>query len=79
MTGVNNIKYTAEFGNGVSGTIGLDEPVVFNRAYVYNLSTGLNFAGLSGSAYAGDRAPDVVGNIRVDQAWGLFQISGAVH
>jgi hypothetical protein len=23
--------------------------------------------------------PDFVGNIRVDQAWGLFQISGAVH
>jgi hypothetical protein len=25
------------------------------------------------------RAPDIVGNIRVDQAWGLFQISGAAH
>ena len=24
-------------------------------------------------------APDVVGNIRVDQAWGLFQISAAAH
>ena len=24
-------------------------------------------------------APDFVGNIRIDQAWGLFQISGAVH
>ena len=24
-------------------------------------------------------APDIVGNIRVDQAWGLFQISAAVH
>ena len=23
--------------------------------------------------------PDLVGNIRVDQAWGLFQISGALH
>ena len=23
--------------------------------------------------------PDIVGNIRVDQAWGLFQISGALH
>jgi hypothetical protein len=23
--------------------------------------------------------PDLVGNIRIDQAWGLFQISGAVH
>jgi hypothetical protein len=24
-------------------------------------------------------APDLVGNIRVDQAWGLFQVSGALH
>ena len=31
VTGVNNIQYTAQFGNGVSGTIGLDDPTVFNR------------------------------------------------
>ena len=24
-------------------------------------------------------SPDIVGNIRVDQAWGLFQISAAAH
>ena len=79
VTGVNNIQYTANFGNGVSGTIGLDDPVVFNRTAVYNLSQGLSFAGTSGNAYGGDWAPDVVGNIRVDQAWGLFQISAAAH
>jgi Porin subfamily len=79
VTGVNNIQYTANFGNGVSGTIGLDDPVVFNRTSVYNLSTGLSFAGTSGNTYAGVHAPDVVGNIRVDQAWGLFQISAAAH
>jgi hypothetical protein len=79
VTGVNNIQYTAQFGNGVSGTIGLDDPVVFNRTAVYNLGYGLNATGNGGNAYAGVRAPDVVGNIRVDQAWGLFQISGALH
>jgi hypothetical protein len=31
------------------------------------------------NAYGGVHAPDVVGNIRVDQAWGLFQLSGALH
>ena len=31
------------------------------------------------NAYAGVHAPDVVGNIRVDQAWGLFQVSAAAH
>src|SRR6266704_307808 len=39
VTGVNNIQYTAQFGNGVSGTIGLDDPVVFNRTSVANLTT----------------------------------------
>src|ERR1700694_2834877 len=41
VTGVNNIQYTAQFGNGVSGTLGLDDPSLFNRTAVYNLSTGL--------------------------------------
>jgi len=79
VTGVNNIQYTAQFGNGVSGSIGLDDPTVFNRTAVYNLSTGLNATGAGGNAYAGVHSPDIVGNIRVDQAWGLFQISGAAH
>src|SRR6476620_4280083 len=78
-TGVNNIQYTAQFGNGVSGTIGLDDPVVWDRTALYNLSTGLNAVGVTGNAYDGMHAPDIVGNIRVDQAWGLFQISAAAH
>jgi hypothetical protein len=78
-TGTNNIQYTAQFGNGVSGSIGLDDPLGFNRTNVFNLATGLNAAGVTGHAYAGVHAPDIVGNIRVDQAWGLFQISAAAH
>jgi hypothetical protein len=79
VTGVNNIQYTAQFGNGVSGTIGLDDPSVYNRTSVSNLSVPLSALGVNGNAYAGVHAPDVVGNIRVDQAWGLFQISAAAH
>jgi Porin subfamily len=79
VTGVNNIQYTAQFGNGVSGTIGLDDPTVFNRTSVVNLSTGLNAVGVGGNAYGGAQAPDIVGNIRIDQAWGLFQVSAAAH
>jgi hypothetical protein len=30
-------------------------------------------------SYAGNKAPDVVGNIRIDQAWGSAQIMGALH
>jgi Porin subfamily len=89
VTGVNNIQYTAQFGNGVSGTIGLDDPTVFNRTAIYNLATGaaapglapggVSAAGVAANAYGGVNMPDVVGNIRVDQAWGLFQVSAALH
>ena len=80
-TGVNNIQYTAQFGNGVSGTIGLDDPTVWNRTAVYNLSipAAIGAAGTGSNAYAGVHSPDIVGNIRVDQAWGLFQLSAAAH
>jgi Porin subfamily len=76
---VNNIQYTAQFGNGVSGTISLDDPTVFNRTAVTNLSIPLTSTLGATNDYAGVHAPDVVGNIRIDQAWGLFQISGALH
>jgi hypothetical protein len=79
VTGVNNIQYTAQFGNGVSGSIGLDDPSQFNRTSVLNLSVAGNALGAGAFAYAGTHAPDIVGNIRVDQAWGLFQISAAAH
>jgi hypothetical protein len=77
--GVNNIQYTAQFGNGISASIGLDDPTVWDRTAVYNLALPLNATLNSGNAYAGVHAPDVVGNIRIDQAWGLFQISAAAH
>src|SRR6195256_4301999 len=64
VTGTNNIQYTAQFGNGVSGTIGLDDPLAYNRAVVIDLAnnhlpviipggSALTFQGLSGNAYAG--------------------------
>ena len=39
----------------------------------------LNANGAGANAYAGVHTPDIVGNIRIDQAWGLFQLSGALH
>ncbi|WOH48690.1 porin [Bradyrhizobium sp. sBnM-33] len=80
-TGVNNIQYTAEFGNGVSASIGLDDPIVWDRTAVYNLSipSAIGANGTGSNAYAGVHAPDIVGRIRVDQAWGLFQLSAAAH
>jgi hypothetical protein len=79
VTGVNNIQYTAQFGNGVSATIGLDDPTVFHKTSVQNLSLGVNANGNGTNTYGGIVAPDIVGNIRVDQAWGLFQLSAGAH
>ena len=80
-SGPNNIQYMAEFGNGISATIGLDDPTVWDRTAVYNLSIpgAIGANGTGSNAYAGTHAPEVVGNIKVDQAWGLFQISAAAH
>jgi hypothetical protein len=80
-SGPNNIQYMAQFGNGVSATIGLDDPTVWDRTAVYNLSLpgAIGANGTGSNAYAGTHAPDIVGNIRVDQAWGLLQFSAAAH
>ncbi|MDE5458960.1 porin [Bradyrhizobium sp. CSA112] len=77
--GLNNIQYQAQFGNGVSATIGLDDPLSYQRTNLWNLANGLDPIGNGTNAYAGAFMPDVVGNIRIDQAWGLFQVSGALH
>src|SRR6516225_8001735 len=51
-----------------------------------NISSGIAFTGSAnpflyamGTSYAGEYAPDFVGRVRVDQAWGLFQFSAAAH
>jgi hypothetical protein len=100
VTGINNVQYTAQFGNGVSLTFGVDD----SSANDFNRTQLLNAAGIVGSStaaaqnggwglygapssvvtavgtgYTGTYVPDFVGNIRVDQAWGVFQLSGAAH
>ena len=41
--------------------------------------SNLNAPGLSTGDYAGHSVPDIVGSLRVDQAWGSAQIAGALH
>ncbi|WP_024521090.1 porin [Bradyrhizobium sp. Tv2a-2] len=79
ITGVNNIQYQAQFGSGVSATIGLEDPTQYDRTPLYNLALGIGASGLGTNAYEGWVWPDLNGNIRVDQAWGLFQLSGSLH
>jgi len=78
-TGAKNIQYTAQFGSGFSATIGLDDPNELSRTNILNTSVALSAVGTPTNAYAGNHMPDVSGNVKVDQAWGLFQLSGQLH
>jgi porin-like protein len=74
------VGYTAQFGNGFSASLAGE---MRRNTLIVNanngLSTGTGLFGAPGSAYGGFQAPDVVGNLRVDQAWGSAQIMAAGH
>ncbi len=85
--------YTAQFGNGLSATIAAEERRVTQiidetptaggtlAPGAFDIATAAPVAGLQAGAgaYGGFQMPDIVGNLRVDQAWGSAQIMGALH
>jgi len=78
--GVNNIQYTYQFGNGISASVGIDQQEQIDRIGLMNIGvSNANIMGVYTNAYAAPTAPDVVGNVRLDQAWGLVQFSAAAH
>ncbi|HWW46518.1 MAG TPA: porin [Xanthobacteraceae bacterium] len=83
VTGINQFAYTAQFGNGVSASISLEDASAYRQSGVYNVSGATAAGVLAGvpgvNSYAGVSVPDIVGQLRVDQAWGLFQLSVAAH
>jgi hypothetical protein len=93
LLGVSDTKtqafaYTATFGGGWSATIAIEDPQErrTTAAPVNTSLAGFGFVALNATdpvpqpfAPAGTRAPDVVANIRIDQAWGSAQLSAAAH
>ncbi|WP_439365998.1 porin [Bradyrhizobium sp. DASA03005] len=80
---VNQITYTADFGQGITASFSAQDQVQAYTTNIWNV-TGATAAGLAVGAYGandigGTRAPDLVARVRVDQAWGLFQASVAAH
>ncbi|MBV1707236.1 MAG: porin [Hyphomicrobiales bacterium] len=75
-TPTNLLAYTATFGGGFSASLSIEDPLARSLPYYDNL--GGNSAG-GFVAAAGQRFPDLVANLRVDQGWGSAQLSGAVH
>src|SRR4051812_4004092 len=93
-TGIPQLAYTATFGNGVSGTISIENASPYRNAGLYNTNTAIVGPGSSsflnqlygvasntflGNAYGGNHIPDVVGNLRLDQAWGSLHLGAAMH
>jgi hypothetical protein len=71
--------YTAMLGNGVTATLSLED-YTERRANVAAVTAAAFTIGNDNPANNhGNEVPDIVGNIRVDQAWGSAQISGALH
>jgi hypothetical protein len=69
--GIETFGYTAQFGNGLSASVALQN----NNGTRMGVSTTAGVADAAG----GETLPDIVGNLRVDQVWGSAQIMGAVH
>jgi hypothetical protein len=103
VNGVNQFAYTADFGQGITGSLALEEETTASngQSNLWNVtgftaSSAVNGAGAivttSAAANAaaaliqgnygvndwgGTRVPDIIGQVRVDQAWGLAQLSVA--
>jgi hypothetical protein len=71
---VDLLAYTFTFGNGFSATVSIEDGL--ERRQTGFIPGGPNALAFS---YAGQRVPDVVGNIKYTGTWGTAQLSGAIH
>jgi hypothetical protein len=76
--------YTANFGGGFSATLSAEArrmtQVIGQGTVTTTLIEGGIGSGItSGQGYGGWQVPDIVANLRVDQAWGNAQVMGALH
>jgi hypothetical protein len=80
--GIYGIAYTAQFGNGVTASISFEDngQASGGRGH-FDLNMAMGELGLGTTAFdnKGQQAPDVVGALRIDQAWGYAQVSAALH
>ncbi|MGO8798580.1 MAG: porin [Roseiarcus sp.] len=73
--------YTGTFGGGFSATIAAQSsgPNSPDGGAGSNYNISNYAAGGPATTNYGESAPDVVANIRIDQAWGAAQLSGVAH
>jgi hypothetical protein len=93
FSGQNLWAYTVQFGNGVSASLSLEDPAT-RKAFTFDATVAGFFAangavspdnafsnngGAAAPTAFGFRVPDVIANLRVDQAWGFAGVSVALH
>jgi hypothetical protein len=80
---VNQLSYTADFGQGITGSFSAQDQSGHDQSNIWNVSAataaGLATGAYGASDFGGTRVPDLIASLRVDQAWGLFQASIAAH
>jgi hypothetical protein len=77
--GTQVFAYTAQFGNGLSASISVEDPG-FRRLSITDTAAIASVATPgAGWQYGNSQVPDFVGNLRIDQAWGSAQVMGAYH
>jgi Porin subfamily len=81
--GIYGIAYTAQFGNGITATLSIEDNGQASGGrghFTDDFSQGAVWAlGVQTHDNKGQQAPDVVGALRIDQAWGYAQVSAALH
>ena len=71
---INLLGYTADFGHGLTATVGLEDATTRDIAIVFGRKPGTK-----GSGYAPPLTPDAVANLNLTADWGSAQIMGAVR
>ncbi|MGY8660956.1 porin [Bradyrhizobium sp. UFLA05-109] len=95
VTGVNQVAYTADFGQGITASVALQDETtsaggesnLFNTTFgagapaaiITAFGNGFTTGAYGVNDWGGTRVPDLVGAVRVDQAWGLAQLSVVGH
>lgn len=82
-TGITQVAYTWQLGNGISAQLGVEDTRAISRAPIFNAGVAPTnaqfFAGAYTDSRGGNTSPDIVGNVRIDQSSYTAQLSGALH
>jgi Porin subfamily len=84
--GTNMFAYTAQLGGGISATLASEDSFSRSRSIVnvntpafFSVNAQSPFSNGPPSSQGGFTHPDIIANLRIDQAWGNIGVSAAAH